>query len=164
MELLVPELGLFFWTTLIFLAVFLVLRRFAWKPILEAIHEREHQIESSLKEAQAARDEMARLRSDNEAMMKEARVQADKILKDAQLMRDQIVKEAQTAASDAATKEKEKARVQIEAEKNAALSEIRQSAAGIAVEVAEIILRKHFEDKQSQEGFARQLINDLSKN
>jgi F-type H+-transporting ATPase subunit b len=164
MDLLIPQLGLFFWTLLIFLAVFFVLRRFAWKPILQAIHEREHKIESSLQEAALAREEMSRLKSDNEALIREARAEREQILKEAQNAREEIIRLARSEAAEAGAKEREKASQLIEAEKSAALAHIREVAAALAVEVAERILRKNLDNKAEQEAYARQLISDLQQN
>ncbi|RMG68404.1 MAG: ATP synthase F0 subunit B [Bacteroidetes bacterium] len=159
-----PELGLFFWTALIFLIFFFLLRRFAWKPILSALNAREASIEASLSEAKAAKEEMAKLKADNEALLKEARVERDKIIQDANAMADRIVKEARDAAAEAGAKERDKAKQQIEAEKLSALAEIKDTAASLAVEVAEKILRAQFEDPKAQEAFARKVIADLNQN
>jgi len=164
MDIIAPQLGLFFWTTLIFLVFFFLLRAFAWKPIMSALNARESRIEESLKMAEAAREEMARLQSDNEALMKEARAERDKLIREASEMRDQIIKDARTEAQEAGAAEREKARMQIDAEKNAALNEIRQTAASLAIEVAEKILRKEFDNKATQEDYARQLVSDLANN
>ena len=161
---LAPQLGLFFWSALLFLVFFFVLRRFAWKPILNALKAREDSIENSLKQAEEARSAMAQLKSDNEALLKEARAERDKIIKEATALRDKIVSDAKTAAAEAEAKEREKTRQQIEADKRAALAEIKETAATIAVEVAEKIIRKQFENKGTQEDYAKQLIGDLSDN
>lgn len=159
-----PEPGLFIWTTIIFVIFFFMLRAFAWKPILNMIHAREEQIENSLKEAQEARDAMEKLQADNEALMKEARAERDKLLSEANAMRDSIIKEARAEASEAAGLEREKAKQQIEAEKVQALNQIKESAAALAIEVSEKILRQQFQNKSTQESFARELIDDLAKN
>lgn len=159
-----PELGLFFWTLIIFLIFFFLLRRFAWKPILSALNAREATIEASLSEAKAAKEEMARLKADNEALLKEARIERDKILQDANAMADRIVKEARDAAAEAGAKERDKAKQQIEAEKLSALAEIKDTAAALAVDVAEKILRTQFQDRATQESYAQKVIADLSQN
>ncbi|WNJ21392.1 F0F1 ATP synthase subunit B [Pontibacter sp. G13] len=164
MDILMPSFGLFFWSTVIFLTFFFILRKFAWKPILNALHERESHIEQSLKQAEEARGEMAKLKSDNEALLKEAKEERNKIVADARTLGDRLVKEAKEAAASAAEKEKEKARQEIDAEKRAALAEIKSSAAEIALEVAEKLLRKEFENKDSQKAYAQSIIADLSNN
>lgn len=164
MEIIQPQLGLFFWTGIIFLVFFFLLRRFAWKPIINALNQREQTIEESLMQAQKAREEMEQLKSDNEALLKEARGERDKIIKEANELRDKIVSDAKTAAAEAEGKEREKTRQMIESEKRAALSEIKNTAATIAVEVAEKILRKEFADKQQQTAYAQALVSDLNEN
>lgn len=159
-----PEPGLFIWTTIIFLVFFFLLRAFAWKPILSMIHAREERIEKSLEEAKEAREAMEKLKSDNEALMKEARAERDKVLSEAKDMRESIIKEARNEAAEAAAQEREKAKQQIEAEKVQALNQIKETAAALAVEVSEKILRQQFQDKATQESYARELINDLAKN
>ncbi|MDX2249910.1 MAG: F0F1 ATP synthase subunit B [Bacteroidia bacterium] len=162
MALLTPQLGLFAWTLIIFLVFFFLLRKMAWKPILNALKEREDTIENSLRQAEQARLEMQKLTADNESLLREARAERDRIIKEANVIRDQIVADARKAAAEAEAKEREKTKQQIEAEKRAAIAEIKQTSAAIAIEVAEKILRREFADKSSQENFARQLIADLN--
>ncbi|MEL6674071.1 MAG: F0F1 ATP synthase subunit B [Bacteroidota bacterium] len=159
-----PDPGLFLWTVLLFLVFFFILARFAWKPIVNALHDREKSIEDSLQQAVLAKEEMAKLKSENEALLKEAQKEREKILKDANRMKDQIISDAKKAAQEEGAKEREKAKQQIDAEKNAALAEIKNTAATLAVEVAERILRKEFDDKGQQENFAQQLITELNQN
>lgn len=156
--------GLFIWTVIIFLVFFFILRRFAWKPILEALKKREATIEESLQEARNAREEMEKLKADNEALLKEARQERDKIIREANSMRDKIVADAKNAAAEAQAKEVEKARQLIKAQENEALANIKDTAANIAVEVAERILRDNFADRSAQEAMAKKLVSELSNN
>lgn len=164
MEVIIPQLGLFFWTTTLFLVFFVILRTVAWKPIMNALSEREETIATSLAQAENARIEMEKLTADNQALLKEAKSEREKILKEAKAHGDQIISEARKAAAEAAGKERDKAKQQIETEKNAALAEIKSTAAALAVEVAEKILRKEFENKNQQEDYAQKLIADLNNN
>lgn len=164
MEFILPNLGLFFWTSLLFLILVFVLRRFAWGPILNSLKAREDSIENALQQAQKAREDMEKLSADNEVLLKEARGERDKIIREANNMRDEIIKQAKEAAAKAATAETEKAKQQIDAEKNAALLEIKTTTAALAVEVAEKILRRKMEDHAAQEKYAEVLIAELSKN
>ncbi|MEM8896523.1 MAG: F0F1 ATP synthase subunit B [Bacteroidota bacterium] len=164
MEIITPQLGLFLWTLIIFLAFFLILRRFAWKPIIGAIKSREESIENSLSEAKRAREEMEQLTTQNENLLKEARAERDKIIREANDMRDKLVEKAKSEASAAAQAEMDKVKQQIEAEKSAALNEIRSTSGAMAIEIAEKILRKQFEDKKAQQAFAEKLISELSQN
>ncbi len=159
-----PVFGLFFWTAVIFLAFFFLLRRFAWKPILNALSERETKIDNSLKLAEQARSDMQALQASNEALLKEARLERDKMLKEAGHMKDQIISEARKEAQTVAAAEREKAKAQIQAEKVAALAEIKSTAATLAVEIAEKLLRKQFQDQGAQEAYAQTLISDLNNN
>jgi F-type H+-transporting ATPase subunit b len=164
MELLLPTLGLFFWTTVIFLGFFFALRKFAWKPILEMLRQRETDIANSLEQAKAAREEMSKLKSDNEALLREARAERERIVKEALAVKEQIIAEAKQTAQAEAGKEREKALQQISSEKRAALAEIKNVAAALSVDLAEKILRKEFENRAAQEAFATTLVNDLNKN
>jgi F-type H+-transporting ATPase subunit b len=164
MDIVLPQLGLFFWTALLFLVTFLILRKFAWGPIIKGLKDREEGIENSLLEAQKAREEMSNLKSENEQLLREARQERDKMIQEANRMRDQIVGEARTKAQEEAGKELDKAKQQIEAEKKAALAEIKSTAGALAVEVAEKLLRKQFEQPEEQKSFAEKLIADLSNN
>jgi F-type H+-transporting ATPase subunit b len=163
MEIILPQLGLFVWTTTLFLVFFFLLARFAWKPIMNALKEREETIESSLQEAQRARDEMARLKSDNENLLAQARQERDKMLIEAKQMREQIVSKARDEAAAAAAKEMEKAKAQIDSEKAAALNEIKNQTGLLAIQITEKLLRRELDDKPAQEKFANQLVRELSK-
>lgn len=164
MDIVLPQLGLFLWTALLFLVTFFILKKVAWGPIMKALKEREEGIENSLLEAQKARDEMATLNSENEQLLREARQERDKMMQDATRMRDQIIGEARDKAQEAAGKEMEKAKQQIDAGKKAALAEIKNTAGGLAVEIAEKLLRKQFENPAEQKTFAEKLISNLSNN
>ena len=164
MQFILPNLGLFFWTSILFLVFFFILRRFAWGPILSALKEREESIENSLQQAQKAREDMQKLTADNELLLKEARGERDKIIREANVLRDDIIRQAKEAAAKAANAEMEKAKQQIDAEKNIALAEIKSTSATLAVEVAEKILRHKMQDRAEQEKYAEALIAELSNN
>lgn len=160
-EIILPTFGLFFWSTLIFLLFFFILRRFAWNPILEALRDREHKIESSLEEAAKAREEIVQLQANNEALIKEARAEREKIIRDANSMKDQIINQAKEEAAKVTTHQMEKARQEIEAQKLAALNEIKNTAGTIAVDIAEKILKNQFSDRPTQENYAKKLVAEL---
>ena len=159
-----PEIGLGFWSLLFFLILVFILGKFAWKPIMKAIKEREDSINESLKAAEKARAEMENLTAENEKLLKEARAERDVILKEARELKDKIVNEAKTKAKEEAARETENARQQIQAEKMAALTEIRNEAGNLAVEIAEKLLRKEMEDKEAQKALAAKLIEDMNLN
>jgi F-type H+-transporting ATPase subunit b len=149
--------GLFFWQTLLFLALLLLLRKFAWKPILDAVNEREDSIKNSLKAAERAREEMKALQADNEKILAEARSERERIMKEATDMKNRIIGEATDKAKEEGAKLVENARLQIEAEKNNAMTQIKTQVAELSVEIAEKLLRKELATENKQ----KQLIADL---
>lgn len=153
------HLGFVVWATVAFLLLLVILKKVAWKPILTALHERERSIETALESAQNAKAEMARLTSQNEALLKEARAERDLILKEAKELKDQIVAEAKTQAQEEGAKMIEKAKNEIETSKVAALAEVKNQVSDLSIQIAEKILRRQFESKSSQEA----LVNDLLK-
>lgn len=164
MELITPDPGLYLWTVILFLALFFLLRKFAWKPILSALNEREEGIANALAEADKVKAEMAQLKADNDQAQKTAAAERAKMLEEAKKIRSEMLEKAKKDAAAVNAKELEKGRLQIQAEKNAALNEIKNTAATLAVEVAEKILRKEFGNKETQEGYAKELIKDLTEN
>ena len=164
MDLVTPSIGLVFWTTISFLALFLILRKVAWKPMLGAIHERERSIEDALNKAELAREEMSRLTNQNEALLKEARAQRDILLKEAKELKDAIITEAKNQAQVEGAKLIEKAKIEINNQKVAALDEVKNQVASLSLEIAEKVLRKQFDDKQKQEALVSDLLKDVKLN
>jgi F-type H+-transporting ATPase subunit b len=154
-----PGIGLVFWSVLIFGLFFLLLSRFAWKPILSAVKARDEMIKGSLASAEKARKEMAKLQSDNEAVLKKAREEREGILKEAREIRDKLIAEAKGKASEEAEKLIEKARAGIEREKALALADIRDQVANLSVEIASKLLG----EKLKQTGEQQKLIEDYLK-
>ncbi|MFO7621665.1 MAG: F0F1 ATP synthase subunit B [Bacteroidales bacterium] len=150
-SLITPEVGTVFWTTLIFLIFFLVLRKFGWKPILSMIKQREEMIKGSLESAEQARKEMLKLQSDNEAIIRKARDEREDILREAREIRDALIAEARGKANEEAEKLVEKAKTSIEKEKNKALSEIRDHIANLSVEIASRLLGEELKRTGAQE-------------
>jgi len=159
MELVTPEIGLVFWTTISFLILFFLLAKFAWKPIMGAIGERERSIEDALFKAEAAKEEMARLTNENEQLLKQTRAERDLILKEAKQVKDQIIGEARNAAQAEGNKMIEKAKVEINSQKAIAMADVKNQIATLSVDIAEKILRRQFDDKQKQ----NELVSDLLK-
>lgn len=164
MDLVTPSIGLVFWTTISFLALFLILRKVAWKPMLGAIHERERSIEDALNKADLAREEMSRLTNQNESLLKEARAERDQLLKEAKELKDAIVTEAKNQAQVEGAKLIEKAKIEINNQKVAALDEVKNQVASLSLEIAEKVLRKQFDDKQKQEALVSDLLKDVKLN
>lgn len=161
-----PAIGTIFWTTLIFGLFFLVLTKFAWKPILNAVKARDEMIKGALESAEKAREDMLKLQSDNEAILRKAREEREGILKDAREVRDKLISEAKGKATEEAEKLIEKARTGIESEKAKALSEIREQVATLSVEIASKILGEKLKESGEQGKLIDKYLKeiDLNKN
>jgi F-type H+-transporting ATPase subunit b len=161
-----PAIGTLVWSILIFGLFFLILTKFAWKPILNAVKARDEMIRGSLESAEKAKLEMLKLQSDNEAILRKAREEREVILKEAREVRDKLISEAKGKASEEAEKLIEKARIGIEGEKRKALSEIHDQVATLSVDIASKIIG----EKLNQTGEQEKLIDnylkgmDLNKN
>jgi F-type H+-transporting ATPase subunit b len=161
MELVTPEIGLVFWTTISFLIFLFILGKFAWKPILGAINEREISIENALMKAEAAKEEMARLTSENESLLRDARAERDIILQEARKLKDKIVGEAKEAAQEEGAKMIEKARLEINMQKALAIADVKNQVASLSLEIAEKVLRKQFEDASKQDALVTELLKEV---
>jgi len=164
MDLLIPEIGLVFWHTVSFLILLFLLTKYAWKPVLKAIKERENSIEEALEAAERAKLEMARLTNENEQLLKQARAERDTILKEAKALKDKIVSDAKTEARASAGKVLEQAKQEIEEQKNRALAEVRNQVSTLSLEIARKVLTREFEDQRRQEAFVADLIEGVSLN
>jgi F-type H+-transporting ATPase subunit b len=161
MELVTPEIGLVFWTSISFLILFFLLAKFAWKPIMGAIGERERSIEDALLKAEAAKDEMARLTNENDALLKQARAERDLILKEAKILKDQIVAEAKDSAQKEGARMIELARIEINNSKTIAMADVRNQVATLSLEIAEKVLHKQFEDSSKQDALVAELLKEV---
>lgn len=161
MELVTPEIGLVFWTSVSFFILLFILGKFAWKPIMGAISERERSIEDALLKAEAAKDEMARLTSENDVLLKEARVERDLILKEAKKLKDQIIHEAKDAAQKEGARMIELARIEINNQKTIAMADVRNQVATLSLEIAEKVIRKQFEDQSKQDALVAELLKEV---
>lgn len=153
--------GVFFWLTLLFLILLFVLRKFAWTPILNAIDEREKGIEESLLQAKKAREEMAKLKSENETIIQQAREERDAMLKEARAMRDETVESAKDIARAEADKIIIAARKTITNEKNAAVADIKKQVAALSVEIAEKVLKEEMKSGDQQKQLVDKMINEI---
>ena len=152
MELVTPGIGLIFWMTLTFLILLWILGKFAWKPILSMLKERENSIQEALDSAERVKEEMKKLQAGNEKLLKEAQEEKNKILIEARQIKDSIVEEARSKANEEGTKIIESARKSIEIEKMAAITELKNQLATFSIEVAEKILEKELsKDKEQKE-------------
>ncbi|KQC00499.1 F0F1 ATP synthase subunit B [Pedobacter sp. Hv1] len=164
MDLLIPEVGLVVFQTIAFLLLMFLLGKFAWKPVLAAIKEREQSIDDALNKAELAKQEMARLTSQNEELMKQARADRDEILKEAKMLKDNIVNEAKTSAHTEGAKLIEKARIEIENQKKAALAELKGQVSALSLDIAERVLRSQLDDKAKQQDLVNNLLKDVELN
>lgn len=164
MELVTPEFGTVFWMLLSFLMILFILKKFAWKPILAALKEREASIDNALRSADKAREKMEQLKADNEKIIKEAKNERDNLLKDARLVKDMIISEAKEKANTETEKIIKDARVKIENEKNAALDEIKNQIAIFSIEIAEKILKKKLESTKDQKDMINDLLDEIKLN
>lgn len=156
--------GLFFWQTLIFLLLIFLLKKFAWKPILDAVNEREEGIKNALLSAENAKRDMQNLKSDNEKLLAEARVERDVMLKEAREIKDKIVSEAKDEAQVQAGKMIEQAKAAINSEKNAAMAELKNQVSSLSIEIAEKVLRSELTDKASQTKLVEKMLGDVKLN
>lgn len=164
MELVKPGIGLIFWMTITFGIVFFILSKFAWKPILNAIREREDSINSALNSAEEARVQMAALKSDNEKLLNQARAVRDQMLKEANEIKESIIAQAKKSADEEGRKIIAKASESIEAAKLNAMNQLKTQVAVLSVDLAEKILRKKMEDRSQQEAFVNENLKSISLN
>jgi len=164
MDLLIPEFGLVIYQSIAFLLLMFLLAKFAWKPVLASIKEREQSIDEALNKAELAKQEMTRLTAQNEELMKEARAERDLILKEAKGLKDSIVNDAKTQAHNEGTKMIEKAKIEIENQKKAALAELKSQVSTLSLDIAERVLRNQLQDKAKQEDLVANLLKDVELN
>jgi len=164
MDLLIPEIGLIFWHTVSFLILLFLLTKFAWKPVLKAIKERENNIQNALDSAEKAKLEMARLTNENEQLLKQAREERDNILKEAKVLKDKIVAEAKEHAQVEGAKLIDQARREIEDQKTKALAEAKNQVSSLSLDIARKVLAKEFEDQGKQEALVSDLLKDVKLN
>ncbi len=164
MDLVTPAFGLLFWQSLIFFTVLFILAKFAWKPIVQALEERETVITDALGAAEKAKKEMRNLQASNDKMLQEARIERDKIMKEAQGAANSIVAEAKDKATEEADRIVQNAKALIETEKNAALSEVRNTAATLSLQIAEKLLKKNLSGDESQKALVNEYIKEAKLN
>jgi F-type H+-transporting ATPase subunit b len=164
MELITPGLGLLFWMLVMFGIVLWILKKFAWKPILNALKDRETSIKDALRSAETAKKEMEKLKADNEVILAEARAEKDKIVQEAKQTKEKIIADAKNEAIDEAKNILKSARRDIENEKDAAIMEVRNRVAEISIEIAEKILREKLADTKEQKTMIERLVKEVMPN
>ncbi|MBT8295422.1 MAG: F0F1 ATP synthase subunit B [Gramella sp.] len=164
MDLITPEIGLFFWQTIVFLILLFLMAKFAWKPILSSVRNREQSINDALASAENARKEMQNLKSDNEQLMKEARAERDAILREARELKEKVITDASEEAKVKADRIVADAMKSIEIEKQSAMAELKNHVADLSVEIAEKIVRKELSGKNEQHQMIEKMIGDAKLN
>lgn len=159
-----PGIGLLFWMTLTFLILLFFLAKFAWKPIMAAINEREVTIVDSLNQAKLAKQEVLNLKAENEIIIREAKVERDNILKEARQIKDRIVGEAKDLAKTEGDKMIEQARQSIQMEKAAAMSDIKNQISTLSVNIAESILKQKLDSNDAQNALVDNILNKSNLN
>lgn len=159
-----PDFGLLFWTTIFFLLFWFIIGRFAFRPIANALKKREDDIQNALAEADKAREEMAKLKAENEQILAEAREERAKILKEAMDTKASIVNEAKTKAKEEAQRIVTNAKLEIENEKQNALIEVKNQVGMMATDIAEKVIRKQLSGSQDHESYVGKLIDEIELN
>lgn len=164
MQLLTPSFGLLIWTMLAFLIVFFLLKKFAWPAIVGGLKKREETIADSLATALKVKEEMAQMKSENEAILAKAREERAMMLKEARETKDRIISEAKEQAKTEANKIVIEAQVAINAQKMAALTEVKNQVGKLVIEVSEKVLRKELGNKEAQEAHIKGLVDGVKLN
>jgi F-type H+-transporting ATPase subunit b len=164
LDLLTPGTGLIIWQLIVFVALFLFLAKFAWKPILSSLKERESSIQSALDTAERAKQEMALLKADNEKLLKEAREERERIMREAREVSNRMKEEAATEAKKTADKIVADARAAINIEKQAALKEVKVQVAMFSLEIAEKLMKKNLATDKAQRELVDSYIKDIKVN
>ncbi len=164
MELVTPGLGLLFWMLLSFSVVLFLLKKFAWKPILKALRDREDNIQKALDSAELAREKMEQLKADNEAIMQEAREERDYLLEEAREAKEKMIMTAKEQANREAQKIVKATRMKIRNEKAAAIEDIKNQVASLSIEMTEKILKQKLADHKEQKELIRKLLDGIKLN
>ena len=163
-SLLTPDFGLVFWTTIVFLTFWFLIGKFALKPIVKSIKDREQSINDALSAADKAKEEMQKLQSDNAALLKEAREEGAKILKEAKEVKDSIITDAHNKAKEDAAKIVADAKAEIEAQKKAAMAEVKNEVSKISSEIAQKVLGRELDAAKDQQTYIKSLVDKINVN
>jgi F-type H+-transporting ATPase subunit b len=158
-----PE-SLIFWTTIIFVVFFILLRKFAWKPILGAVQSREESINNALASAETARREMQNLTAENERILQEARMERDALLKEAREMKEKMIADSKAEAQLQGERMIAQAKMAIEAEKNAAMAELKTQVSTLSLSIAEKLLKDELSNKEAQTKLIERMLGDVKLN
>ena len=164
MELITPAIGQIFWGGLVFLLLLFLLKKFAWKPMLTAVNEREQSIQESIELAEKTRAEMESMKAQNEDLLKEARVERDKMIREASETAKKLVEEAREEGKAQQAKIVADAQKVINSEKAAAIAELKTQVASLSLEIAEKVIKGELASNDKQKALAEQIANDISLN
>ena len=156
--------GLFIWQVVIFVGLILLLKKFAWKPILDAVNDREEGIKNALLSADNARKEMQNLQSDNQRILQEARMERDTLLKEAREMKDKMIADAKNEAQAQGQKMIEQAKAAIQTEKNTAMAELKLQVSTLSLQIAEKLLKDELSNKEAQVKLVEKMLGDAKLN
>lgn len=159
-----PGLGLFVWMSITFLILLFLLTKFAWKPIMNALNERETSIVDALNQAKLAREEVQNLKAENDRIIQEARIEKDNILREAREIRDRMINEAKDTAKAEGEKLLEAAKLAIAQEKLAAVDEMKKQISTLSVDIAEVILKQKLENKEAQNTLVANILENKNLN
>jgi F-type H+-transporting ATPase subunit b len=158
------EFGLFFWQVIIFVGLIFLLKKFAWKPILDAVNEREEGIKNALLSAENAKKEMQNLQADNQRILQEARLERDTMLKEAREMKEKMIADSKNEAQAQGLKMIEQAKAAIQSEKNAAMADLKAQVSNLSIEIAEKLLKSELVNKETQTQLVEKLLGDVKLN
>ncbi len=164
MDLITPDFGLFFWMLVTFTLVFLILKKFAWKPIVQALKEREENIQEGIENAETARQELENVKIKSDKIISESIVERDKLIRQGREIKEKLMVEARDEAEKEARKMVDSAKKLIEEEKTAAVNQIKEQIASLSVEIAERILRKKLKDDADQTELMNSLLDEFKLN
>ncbi|HRN40477.1 MAG TPA: F0F1 ATP synthase subunit B [Vicingus sp.] len=159
-----PELGLIIWSTIVFCILFFLLAKYAWKPILKAVKEREASIENALNAAEQAKKEMQELSANNEVLLNQARAERDEMLKDARAVKDKMISEAKVTANAEAERIIASAKEAIQHEKLAAITELKNQVATLSIEIAEKIIKQELSTAEKQKSLIDNAVSEINLN
>ena len=158
------SLGLFFWQAVLFIALILLLKKFAWKPILDSVNDREEGIKNALDSAEKAKLEMENLQADNQKLLKEARTEREDMLKEAREIKNKMIDDAKGEAQNQANKMIVQAQAAIESEKKAAMAELKSHVAGLSIDIAEKVVRQELSNKDKQVKLVESMLGEATLN
>jgi F-type H+-transporting ATPase subunit b len=164
MQLVTPDIGLMFWMLISFSLVLLILKAFAWTPIMKGIHQREESIEKALESANEAKKEMLQLKAGNEQLLRDAKDERDALMRDARKLKETILEEARGKATEEAARIVAGARENIQFEKMAAINDLKNQIASISIDIAEKLIGKELENKSQQQQLTEKLLKEVKIN